>query len=172
MAALIAEGNIRIRGKRQNIIHFLQEELVPVYELQNDQVEERPIHLETNCGGWTLILKRDPDTSMSVYFKGSNKYRIVMEDTDMEIGFSNKSNVRDDQVICLDGYEGPWSPSYDFLRDKALKHRVDIRIFSWNGKEWSSIQTWYRNGDIEETTRKYEDFLWDCPFPEYGDGYY
>ena len=172
METFISEGNIRIRGKRQNIIRFLQEELTPVYELQNDLVEERPIHLENNCGGWSLILKRDPDTSVSVYFKGSDKYRIIMEDTTIEISFPTKTNSRDDQVVCLDNYEGPWAPNYDFLKEKAIKHKVDIRIFSWNGKEWSSIQTWYRNGDIEETTRKYEDFLWDCPFPEYGDGYY
>ena len=45
MATFISEGNIRIRGKRPNIIQFLQEELVPVYELQDGLTEERPIHL-------------------------------------------------------------------------------------------------------------------------------
>ena len=172
MATFISEGNIRIRGKRPNIIRFLQEELVPVYELEDGLTEERPIHLENNCGGWTLVLKRDPDTSTSVYFKGSDQYRIVMDDTETEISFSAKTNTRDDQVICLDNYEGPWSPNYDFLREKAMKYKVDIRIFSWDKNAWSSIQTWYRNGDIEESTRKYEDFLWDCPYPEYGEGYY
>ena len=167
MAQLIAEGNIRIRGKRENILRFLQEELTPIYELKDDLVEERSIHLEQTDHGWSVILSRDPDTSSNIYFKGSDTHWIETDSETIEISFSNGGKTKEDQVICLDRYEGPWSPRVDFWKEKAVKHRVDIRIFSWSGKAWSSVMTFYRNGDIEETARKYEDFLWDCPYPDF-----
>ena len=82
-----AEGNIRLRGKRENILSFISNELVAIYEEQTYSEEEedengnpallsscreyRPVTLEDNCGGEELIIRRDPDTNPWYYFKGS-----------------------------------------------------------------------------------------------------
>lgn len=171
MAGIVSAGNVRIRGKRDNLIHFLQHELIPIFELKNKQVEERPFQIRIENQGWTVILHRNPETSQRIYLKGSDQYWFDMPKIDTEIELSNKTNTKDDQVICLTEYEGPWSPNYEFLQQKAVENKVDIRIFTWDKGVWSSVSTFYRNGDIEETTRKYEDFLWDCPVPECYDGY-
>ena len=158
------DGNIRIRGKRENLIHFLRHELVPVYELKDSLMEERPIFIDENCGGWSLILRRDPDTSNKVYFRGSNRYYIDMYDCDMELEMSEQKNTKADQVICIECLECPWNPDYEFFRQKAIRNKVDIRIFLFGkGKDWVSTTTWYRDGKIEDRSIKYADWLWDNP---------
>ena len=172
MARIYSEGNIRIRGKRENIIRFLQHELVAVYKLEGDKDEERPIRLEENCGGWTVILTRDPDTESLLYFKGSRDYWIETNHTETEILFTSKHDFRKDEIVCLENYEGPFKPNYEFWRKKAMEYKIDIRIFSWDDKKWSSATTWYRNGMGDTTLQTYEDFFWNCPIPGYGEGYY
>ena len=114
-------------------------------------------------------MSRDPDTGPNIYFKGTDRHWIETDGEAFDVHFSGGAATKEDQVVCLDRYEGPWVTDYEFWKRKAMKHKVDIRIFSWSGKAWSSIQTWFRNGDVEETTRKYEDFLWDCPYPEFNE---
>lgn len=122
--------------------------------------------IEESSGGWGLTLRREEDTSDNVYFKGSDKYWIETDTHTIGVIFSNGRNTNSDQVICLDNFVCPWSPDFKFFQKKAMEHRVDIRMFTWDKQTWSSIFTWYRNGDIEETDRKYEDFVWDCPYPD------
>lgn len=173
MDAFEATGNIRIRGKRENIIHFLQHELVPVYELKDDLVEERPIHMEENCGGWSFILRRDPDTSEKVYLKGSDRYFIYMEETDIELEISEQKITKDDQIVIIEAYEGPWNPNLEFFQQKAIQNKVDIRIFLWGKKNtWASVTTFYRNGAMEEESRQYADWLWDNPIPSPSERYW
>lgn len=165
-----AEGSIRIRGKRGNIIRFLQEELTPLFALKDD-FEERPIQIEDNCGGWELILRRDPDTESKVYFKGSNR-QFIEFDNDLEISgeFSDDQKVQNrDQVIYIPGFHGAWNVDYSFFKEKAVQHKVDVRIFVWErGMQWSSVTTWYRDGTVDETSITYANWLWDSPLPDYG----
>ena len=136
-----------------------------MYELQGGAFEDRPISIEEASGGYGLVIRRGQDTSSNIYFKGSYRYWIETDTIATGIDFLNGRNTKEDQVICLDFFEGPWMPDFEFFRKKAIEYKVDIRLFTWNLGAWSSIFTWYMNGDVEETTRKYEDFIWECPYP-------
>ena len=165
-----SDGNIRIRGKRENIIRFLQEELVPVYELQDEKVEERRLTIENNCGGWTLILKKDPDTCERVYFRGSNRIYIdfTTEGDETEVERSHGKSINDEQVVFIGNLSTTGYFDYRFFSEKARKHKVDIRIFTWEPRiEWSYYITCYRNGTMDEATRKYADWLWESPLLSY-----
>lgn len=166
-----AEGNIRLRGKRENIIHFLQEELKGIYELRGNETEERPIMLEPNCGGNELILRKDPDTSNFVYFCGSNRQFIDFDGEDeISAEFSNDTkHQREDNVLYIPNFNGAWSIDTEFFRQKAMQYKIDIRVFVWEmGMEWSSVATWYRTGETDESHRKYADWLWDSSMPYLG----
>ena len=163
------EGNLRIRGKRDNIIHFLQENLTPVYELADDEYEDSNILIEENCGGWSLILKKDPDTSDQVFFKGSG-YNLYVDfgEGDVEVEFTSKTGSSSDQVACLSGIQTLRNFDYEFLKKVAKTYKVDIRIFIWAREvEWAYSVTYYRNGTFEEMTRKYADWIWDSPLMNY-----
>ena len=161
-----AEGNIRLRGKRNNLIRFLAHELVSVIHPEEGTYAERPIKIEENQGGWSLILKRGEDTDALLCFHGSNRYFIHMEDDELEIDTSDGKRQNEDQVLFLDQYECPWEIDYEFFRQKAIAYRIDIRTFIWEtGMKCSSVTTWYRNGSIDEEKKSYADWLWDSSMP-------
>ena len=171
-----AEGNIRIRGKRQNVIHFLQEELKPLFFVDDRQhhkygYEERPIEIEPNAGGYELILRKNAETEPEVYFCGSQRQFIDFGQGNEIIAEISDDHLhqRDDQVVFLNGFKGAWSSDDKYFMDKAVQHKVDIRIFMWEkGMEWSRVATWYRDGKYAEESRTYANWLWESALPDYG----
>lgn len=180
-----AEGNIRLRGKKENILNFLKNELVGVIEKINtewDQIdmgddvygrlvnyETRPVILEDNRGGTSLIIKRDPDTGDAFYFKNSTRQFIFTEDKEIEVLFSEGKNRNKDTIVFIDDFNGGWDVDDEYFKDIAKKYKIDIRIFVWEaGMCWSALQTFYRNGQHEMASRTYSDWLWDSPMPHYG----
>lgn len=170
-----AEGNIRIRGKRENLIRFLKNVMMSLYEKKSDEVQkaptepyvvERPITLTETQGGWSLILTRDEDTNPNLYFRGSRRQFIFDVGLQTEIYLSEGPNQNVDQIIILDNFNGAWDVDHEIFKKYAEDFKIDIRIFVWErGMEWSSIYTWHKNGQFEQESKTYENWLWDCPMP-------
>lgn len=134
-------------------------------------MEERPIHLENNVGGFEIILSRDPDTESYVYFKGSNRQCLDFgSDYEISAEMSEGKCINKEQVLFLPNYYGKWNVDSKFFKEKALEHKVDLRIYIWDtSKNWSNFMTWYRTGAVEEEAKKYSDWLWEAPLPHYGE---
>lgn len=180
-----AEGNIRLRGKRDNIIKFIQNEMIGVIEKINtewDQLdmggvvagrlidyEQVPVETEDNCGGQTLIIRRKPETGDAFYFKNSVRQFIFTEDREIEVSFSEGTTRNKDTVVLLDDFYGGWDIDDDYFSAQAKKYKIDIRVFAWErGMSWSAIYTFYRNGAKETDRKTYSDWMWDSPMPRYG----
>ena len=181
-----AEGNIRLRGKKENIINFIQNELVGVEEkittcwdedtLENGKPTcghiERILHsviLESNCGGESLIIKRADNTGDCFYFRNSNRQFLFKEDKEFEIYFSEGKNLNKDTIIFIDDFNGGWDVDESYFKEKAIQYKIDIRIFVWElGMCWSAVDIFYRNGVCECDTKTYSDWMWDSPMPHYG----
>ena len=143
-----------------------------MYELAGGDVELRPIHIEENCGGNELILRRDADTAKRVRIGYSNRNWIDMDEDELPIEFSDGTVRNRDQVVFIPNFQGYPMLDFDSYKELAMEYKIDIRIYIWDqGLEWSSETTWYRNGDISESTRKYADWLWESPLPHYGEIY-
>ena len=171
-----AEGNIRIRGKRENIIRYIQENLISVYELQYDQWEERPVHLEVSAGGWELLINKDEDTNSCLWFKDSKRMFIDYDRSDtgnkhtISGEFSDdEKHTKEDQVLFLNGFKGAWGIDDEYFRKAAVDYKVDIRLFVWErGMQWSSRSTYFRNGRVEGDSQTYSDWMWESALPNYG----
>lgn len=166
-----AEGNIRIRGKRENIIWYIQENLVPQYALKDGQYESRPIQLEETAGGFELMLEKNPETDDFVWFKDSKRQFIDFNGSYYMTGeFSDDDkHTNKDQVLFLTDFKGAWGVDSECFRKAAQEYKVDIRIFVWErGMEWSSVSTFFRDGHVENDSRTYSDWLWESALPNYG----
>lgn len=171
-----AEGNIRIRGKRENIIRYIQENFIAIYELEYDKWEERPVHLQVDAGGWELIIAKDEDTNSCVWFKNSRRMFIDYDRSSsgkehtISGEFSDdEKHTKDDQVLFLDNFKGAWGIDEEYFKKAAVDYKVDIRLFVWErGMEWSSISTFYRDGHVEENSQTYSDWMWESALPDYG----
>ena len=171
-----AAGNIRVRGKRENIIRYIQENLIAIYELQDNKWEERPVHLSVDAGGYELVITRDEDTWRSVWFKNSKRMFIDFDDYSTKNSYTicgelsdDEKHTKEDQVLFLSGFKGAWGIDDECFRKAAVDYKVDIRIFVWErGMEWSSIATYYRDGHVEENSQTYSDWMWESALPDYG----
>ena len=166
-----AEGNIRVRGKRENIIRYIQENLLPQYELQNNKLETRPLQVEETAGGYELTLEKNPETDDMVWFKDSSRQFLDFDGSYYMNGeFSDDAeHTNKDQVLYLPGFKGAWGIDTECFRKAAPEYKVDIRIFVWErGMEWSSISTFFRDGHVESDSRTYSDWLWESALPDYG----
>jgi hypothetical protein len=93
-----------------------------------------------------------------------------MDDYDLAIEFSDGNNQKLDQVAFIPNFHGYPMLSFDLYKQLAVEYKIDIRIYVWDeGLEWSSETTWYRNGEISESSRKYANWLWESPLPHYGE---
>ena len=150
----------------------MQENLIPIYSLANDEWEERPIQIEESAGGWEVILRRDAETDLNVWFKNSSRQFIDFERDGYtkSVEFSDdKSHANIDQVAFMDGFKGAWGIDDGCFRKAATEYKVDIRIFVWErGMQWSSVSTYFRDGHVEESSQTYADWLWDSALPNYG----
>lgn len=164
-----AEGNIRFRGKRANLIRFFTQELVTTRNKPDGNIIEVPVKLKPNESGWSMKIIREQDTNKLLYFRGSNRQFVDMDDFECDFEFSEGRNMNVDQIVIFTGYRAAWNVDYSYFQEKAAAYKIDIRTFVWEqGLEWSSVTTWYRNGKREEETRSYSDWLWDASMPYYG----
>lgn len=166
-----AEGNLRIRGKRENLISFLINELCCIKGSDNsdEPVETSPIYIKENCGGWTIILIKDDGSLNNFHFKNSDTQYIECAEQDLELSLSEGPNLNKDQVIFIDCFNAAWDIDEDFFKRCAIQYKIDIRIFVWElGLQWSKASTFYKNGKTEMEYKQYADWLWDCPLPHYG----
>lgn len=164
-----AEGNIRFRGKRENLITFFTHELSATYYRKDGSIGERPVKLNPTADGWGMKIIRDSDTLGNLYFRGSNRQFVDMEEFECNFEFSEGRNLNKDQIVIFTGYKAAWNVDTNYFKVQAEKYKIDIRTFVWEqGLEWSSVHTWYRNGYTEEEVRSYADWLWDASMPYYG----
>ena len=162
-----AEGNIRLRGKRDNILSFLRSELIAV---DDNFGTARPISIKENRGGWSIILRKPSGTCNHLYFKGSDgQYIMNLDSNDAEIELSDGPNKNVDQIAVVEDFNGAWDVDRNIFQHYATTYKIDIRVFVWEqGMCWSTIGTFYRDGKIDSESKQYSNWLWDSPLPYYG----
>lgn len=165
-----AEGNIRFRGKRENLIRFFTNELVGLKKREDGTFGEQPLSLvQYNDHSGNLYFEWDEDDYESIYFRGSNRQFVDIGDCGCCIEFSEGKNMNVDQVVIFQSYRAAWNVDNNYFKTKAQEYKIDIRTFVWEmGCEWSSVNTWYKDGKTEEITRTYSDWMWEASMPYYG----
>ena len=164
-----AEGNIRFRGKRENLITFMKNEICSVVTDANDYCKIEPVKYEEDPSGWTCRLIKKPESEYSLYFKDSRRQFIdgdnIAYDV-LELSFSEGPSVNKDQTIIVDHFKGAWGVDEEIFKQYAMKYKIDIRICVWEcGLQWSQIVTFYKTGSVDSDYRSYSDWLWDSPMP-------
>lgn len=162
-----AEGNMRIRGKRNNILEFLRSELITC---DDDFGVAKSIVVEENRGGWGIMVRKPSNNCNHLYFRGSDRqFAMDLTEGDLDIPLSEGPNQNVDQIVVVEDFEGAWGVDDATFMRYAKTYKIDIRIFVWeSGMCWSSVTTYYKDGSIDKESRQYADWLWDSPLPYYG----
>lgn len=151
------EGNLRIRGKKENIRNFLKNELIC-----SDYNNPKPPEIEEDN---SYIVLRHP-TSDCFYI--NNTYRNFIFTNQIEAYFDNYEDD-EDCIIIIDCFNSAWALRSDGWPDHAKKYNLDFRMFGYEqGMQFSQTMTVLSDGSVSEDTQEYGDWYWDCPFPNLG----
>jgi len=139
------EGTLKLRGKREDIKRFLDN------EIDNDFGQ---VCCDDGDGYLDYTFKHEP------WIKGTDRAFITSDYLYMD---------DEECSVCLD-IKQAWSFHKDDWKDKSAKYNVDIKLFGIEcGMEFcQEIIVLRNNPKIVANVITYEDWEWDCPFPNMG----
>lgn len=158
------EGNIRMRGKKEDILNLLRNEIVYcVRDWETRKTILHPIVVETNEIDDIRIKSSIDDPRGWYYIKGSK--RAFLDN----IQPAEFLELEDTWYIIFECFKQAWALSAEDFVEVSKKYNVDIHIFGWErGMEFTQ-EVEILNGVITKNESKdYPDWLWDCDMPYLG----
>ena len=151
------EGILKIRGKKENIIKFIEEGLENV-GLMGETINEKKILDEQED-----YLQIKEDNTLHI----KNTRRAFVYDKYGEI-FLYKIKKKDICVICLD-FKQAWDIDTEPLAEISVKFNVDFKIFAFeSGMQFNRDIEIIQGEIIKDEVIEYEDYIWDCINPHIG----
>lgn len=158
------KGNLKIRGKKENIIRFLKEgtslldgfwepkEIEPEIEINDyDEIEIKNINKEK--GIYCLYIKGTRRN-----FIDPIENEIYIHDTDEE-----------EQIICLKNFKAAWGIDADALKVISKRYGIDIKIYAFEaGMEFNQDIEIVKGKIIKDEEIKFKNYVWECVEPNLG----
>lgn len=145
-----AEGTIKLRGKRQDIISALEE------MFKNDDV----------------VIKREKDNCDYVYMLFETKSYFYINGTRRAFIDSSKFDImmeEDFGVIEIDKFQQAWAALPENYTEISKKHNIDIKIFTFEQGFQFTQEIEISNGEvIKDICKEYDNYEWDVPFAHMG----
>lgn len=164
-----AEGNIRLRGKPENIMNFLIGELECV--ATNKELETVSYDPVCEWDRFDDVTFKEPENKenvklfwKSLYIKGTRRNFID--------GIVEKFLPRDEEnyILCLDNFRAAWGVDQEPYVKKAQKYGVDIKIVVYECGMCFVQRIEIVNGELvrNDETKYEEDWNWEADFPNMG----
>ena len=151
-----AEGTIKVRGTKNQIIDYLSDTLECVDFLGND------IKIEILDDGTTITFKGED----VFYFKGTQRGFVRTEDNILSFDFWGEPETI--EIIEMP-FKQAWAVEASEFVKLSKKHGVDIKIFTFERGMGFTQEIEIIKGKITRNkTIKYENYQWDVPFNSLG----
>lgn len=152
------EGTMKLRGKREDIKRFLDNELDPSTWVGEQQSIEEQVE-NNSCDDYLeYSFHHEP------HIKGTRRAFITDDYLYME---------GEEGSVCLD-IKQAWSfgddKELELWKNNAHKYNIDIKLFGIErGMEFCQEVIALRSAErVVNNVIQYEDWDWDCPFPNMG----
>lgn len=157
------EGNLKIRGKKKDVIAFLENEILKVYQsklFENPKTE----NIKMEFSGYSYVYELERDKSF-LYLK--NSARCFIEQNRIEIYVYSDTN-KSPTYVTLD-IKQAWGIEEDLFEKLSKKYNLDFNIFaSEQGMEFEQYITIIDGEMTRNETKEYDDFYFEAINPELG----
>lgn len=150
------EGTMKLRGKKENIMRFLDTEIVA-----NGFGGDISKYVDRNISNGFV----EYEFSNDPYVNGTKRMFVDESYIYME---------NEDECVCLEIRQAwSFSPSGDedlrLWEDFAKKYSIDIKLFGIEcGMQFAQEMIAIRGEKVINNRKHYENWVWDCPFPNMG----
>lgn len=121
--------NLKIRGKKENIIKFLEEGT----SLLNGLWKLKEIKPEIEINDCDEIEIKNFDKLKGIdylYIKGTHRNFIAPVENEIYI-YAKEEKEEKEQIICLENFEAAWGIDADALRVISNRYGIDIKIYAF-----------------------------------------
>ena len=169
-----AEGVLKIRGTKQQIVDYLEEYLKAV-----DWLGITTFDLNTTISDFGIVIEPDP-TSYQIdedrknflanrkpvpshfWFKGSQ--RAFIENTKLDFDFWT-DDPEEEIIITLNDFKQAWSINANDFVDGSKKHGIDIKIFGYELGMQFTQEIEIVKGEITiDKNTTYDSYDWEVQF--------
>lgn len=159
-------GNLRLRGSKEAIKKFLENELLFTVTHGVLSSETLPAVVTEECGE-LLVSRGDVEKGASFdCFYIKDTHRNFIDGTNFEVYVDDDD---EHQTVCIDGFKAAWGVSPSPYVEKAKKHGVDIRIVGFEqGMQFMQIVEIVNGELVTNEEKNFDDWYWECPMPNMG----
>lgn len=170
-------GNIRFRGKLEDIYQMLENELKYCYDGNDGTTHEINCSLIPRAKDPWLIEVVAPEVSelketerCGWWYFNETRRAFPTEHQTIEVQMWDRSEQDEDIYIAyMDDFRQAWGIfAEDFVR-YSKEYNLDIHIFGWECGMCFSQEVEIINGEIvKNESQDYEEWGWDSPLPIWG----
>lgn len=177
------KGNIRFRGKTEDILEFLKNEFVFIGVRPNSEnladriaVFKPDVFIDEDhdiCIKWPEESTYEKLTQCCVHIKGTERnfldrgFRHLKEW--LVPDFDTYDDRENERIILFDRFKAAWNVDPEPYVNFSKKYNIDIRIDGWEGGMEFYVNLVIENGEIKRHTRiNYDDWAWDSEMPQLG----
>lgn len=158
------KGNLKVRGKKENIINFLKDGTILLEGFWNP----KGINVELEINEIDEIEIKNISKAENrdcLYIKGSRRNFIdPIEDTI----FMHETDT-DECIICLQNFKAAWGIDADALRTISNRYNIDFKIYGFEaGMEFNQDIEITKGKIIKDEEIKFKDYVWECIEPDLG----
>lgn len=170
-----AEGTIKVRGTKNQIIDYLKNvfegsdfwgnDMKFEFESYGNNIIFRGIDELVDPKAARLIFLRK-HRFHAFYFKGANRAFTESENNILVFGFFGDAEAI--EIIEMP-FKQAWSVEADDFVKLSKKYCVDLKIFVFeSGMEFTQEIEIIKGKITKDKTREYDDYQWDVPFSRLG----
>lgn len=158
------KGNLKVRGKKENIIKFLKDGT----SLLDGLWEPKHIVPEVKINDYDEIEIENIDKTKGInclYIKGTRRHFIDPIEDEIYIYDTDK----EEQIICLENFKAAWGIDADALRVISARYDIDFKIYAFEcGMEFNQDIEIIKGKIIKDEEIKFDNYQWECIEPEIG----
>ena len=158
------EGNLKIRGKKENIIKFLTEGT----SLLDGFWEPKEIKPEIEVNDCDEIEIKNIDKIKGIdflYIKGTRRHFIDPIENEIYIHNTDEKEA----VICLENFKEAWGIDTEALRVISKRYSIDFKIYAFeSGMEFNQDIEIIKGKIVKDEEIKFKDYVWECIEPNIG----
>lgn len=157
------EGNIKIRGKKKDVIEFLENDILKMY-MTNLFEEPKAENIKMEHNGFSYVYELEGDKNY-LYLKDSA--RCFIEQNIIEIYIYSDSNKAPTYLTL--NIKQAWGIDEKLFEKLSKKYNLDFNIYaSEKGMEFEQYITIIDGKITRNETKKYDDFYFEAINPELG----
>ena len=157
------EGYLKIRGKREDLINFIENEILLMNYIDADNIKEQNIKLEFY--DFEYFFGYDKNEKQYLYLK--NSQRFFIEDESIRFQYDERENAPHYLMLHI---RRAWSIKNEkMLAEDSKKYHLDFNVYATErNMEFEEYITIIDGEITRNETKEYDDFSFEAINPELG----